>query len=108
MAVLVLYFANDSSAYSPHRFLTFERFLVTPLKIDVLVFYTPEAMAGVSITSPSAMETVIKSYFAEANLGNDHSQILLEYNVVHVTEVRTFQPKQRPSTLRSGGGAFVF
>eukprot|EP00904_Undaria_pinnatifida_P008614 jgi/Undpi1/4883/HiC_scaffold_19.g08235.m1 len=63
------------------------RKLQTKTEIDVLVFYTPEAMAGVSITSPSAMETVIKSYFAEANLGNDHSQILLEYNVVHVTEL---------------------
>ena len=86
------YRTNEFAAYSPHWLFAFDRFVATPLKVDLLVLYTPEAMADIFITSSSAMETLIKTYFAEANLGNDNSEILLEYNVVHVTEVRVSNP----------------
>ena len=38
------------------------------------------------------METAIRAYFVEANLGNANSEIPLEYNVVHVEEVRIQNP----------------
>lgn len=58
----------------------------------MLVLYTPEGMEQLSITSSSAMETAIRAYFVEANLGNANSEIPLEYNVVHVEEVRIQNP----------------
>ena len=35
------------------------------------------------------METQIRLYFEEVNLGNLNSEIPLQYNVVHMTEVST-------------------
>lgn len=58
----------------------------------MLVFYTAEGMEQLMIQSSSAMETAIRAYFVEANLGNTNSEIPLEYNVVHVAEVNTRNP----------------
>lgn len=63
--------------------------VLASLKIDVLVLYSPEAMEQLLITSSSAMETQIRLYFEEVNLGNLNSEIPLQYNVVHMTEVST-------------------
>lgn len=57
------------------------------MKIDILMRYSIEAMEQLMVTSPSGMETLIRSYLAEVNFGNANSEIPLEYRVVHVTEV---------------------
>lgn len=57
------------------------------MKIDVLMLYSIEAMEQLMVTSPSGMETIIRYYIAQVNLGNANSEIPLEYKVVHVTEV---------------------
>lgn len=49
-------------------------------------------MDDLLITSSSAMETLIRLYFAEVNLGNVNSLIPLVYNVIHVTEVSPRKP----------------
>eukprot|EP00904_Undaria_pinnatifida_P000885 jgi/Undpi1/10798/HiC_scaffold_29.g13246.m1 len=75
--------------------------LESKTQIDVLVLYTAEAMAEMMATSASEMETKLKYYFAEANLGNDNSEIPLEYNVVHVTELPYEQQTDGEDALSS-------
>ena len=64
-------------------------------------------MAEMMATSASEMETKLKYYFAEANLGNDNSEIPLEYNVVHVTEVTITLNRKGTGDCLGGSNAFL-
>lgn len=87
VAARVLIAASFSTALlvtCPHTSLpTFSR----AIQVDLLVFYTREAMGQVAAATAVQMETIIAAAFASTNEAMANSAISLDINVVHVQPV---------------------
>lgn len=60
---------------------------VCPTQIDLLVFYTPDAMSLVAASTAAQMESIIAAAFASTNEAMANSAISVDINVVHVQPV---------------------
>lgn len=58
-----------------------------PKQVDLLVFYTPDAMSQVAASTAVQMESIIAAAFASTNEAMANSAIALDVNVVHVQPV---------------------